>query len=88
MQICTPPDKLRYCATQATVKNDEKKFKVCIEFQGIALYNVKKIVCAIKLLFSLKATRPMSSAKIGKEELLSKLAEWNIETETVEHSQV
>lgn len=30
----------------------------------------------------------MSSAKIGKEELLSKLAEWNIETETVEHPQV
>lgn len=50
--------------------------------------NLRKIVCEIKLPFSFKATRPMSSAKIGKEELLSKLAEWNIETETVEHPQV
>lgn len=66
---------MRYCATQATVQDDEK-------------INLRKIVCAIKLPFSFKATRPMSSAKIGKEELLSKLAEWNIETETVEHPQV
>nr|XP_022331558.1 prolyl-tRNA synthetase associated domain-containing protein 1-like isoform X1 [Crassostrea virginica] len=35
-----------------------------------------------------KATRPMSSAKLGKDELLSKLAEWNIQTETLEHPQV
>lgn len=66
---------IKYCATQATVQDDEK-------------INLRKIVCAIKLPFSFKATRPMSSAKIGKEELLSKLAEWNIETETVEHPQV
>ncbi|XP_062617577.1 prolyl-tRNA synthetase associated domain-containing protein 1-like [Saccostrea cucullata] len=30
----------------------------------------------------------MSSTKIGKEDLLGKLAEWNIQTETIEHPQV
>lgn len=38
--------------------------------------------------FIFLATRPMSSAKLGKDELLSKLAEWNIQTETLEHPQV